>query len=104
MSKGVLFARLAGPLAIGYGAWIVLQERGNTVYKEKFRNESSHLVKNEEKDFMVNTIWGKGSSTLSTLRDETTKKRLEAADEYYKKSYEEEKRKAAEEKKAKENT
>ena len=104
MSKSVLLVRIFGPVAFGYGAWVLLKERGNNVIKSKFGEEANQVVKADEKSIMVITIFGKGSSDLSTLREETSRRRLAAADAYYKEATEKARQQAAKEKADKENS
>ena len=72
---------------VSFRAYYILKERGNEQMKAK-----KHLGTTTE-ELMVSTVYGRGSSNLKALREETAKKRQQLADEYYNKVYEENKRK-----------
>lgn len=103
----VLF-KIFWPIAAGSGLWYLLIDRGNDKIREEFekshgKGKANPLVKNSEKELMVQTILGGksinftfdlkvfplvlllgGAADLKKVREETAKKRQQIADEYHK--------------------
>ena len=76
MAYANVLLKTVGPVAIGFGLWYLLIDRGNEKIREEFekshgKGNASPLVKNTEKELMVKTILG-GKSTfyyLHTVRN-----------------------------------
>ena len=94
-SRSTFLIRGLFPTMFGIGAYYTMADWGNDSAREALK-KTGHFEDTKaksEKEEMINTLFGKGSSNLSDLRSKTTEKRRKVAEAYYEQSVAKEKEK-----------